>query len=121
MRTDTVIQNIETAIKWANGGIECPMTRKWAEDALTVIREQEPRLIKEERLMAYDMGYLELPDKVALEPVLIAYNEPVLKRVTLIRRDSKEELDCSEMGKSWRLWTSRPTEEQRGNAAWNEG
>lgn len=119
IQISSAIQNLETALKWSNGGEECQMPAKWAEETLALLREQTPQLITESRLMAYDVGFLDTPNEKPVEIVLITYANPKERKLTLVKRDgTKCTWDCADLGRTWRLWTAFPSEERRKQYGW---
>lgn len=91
-------------------------------DALSLLQAQAPRVMTLEEVheMAWDYCYLE--EEVIKDKVLQIYSGkyrikcitwPSIASCVLTFGDDA-------YGKSWRCWTSRPTDEQRESIPWND-
>ena len=97
-------------------------------DALALLKEQEPRV-----MTAEDMWTLKFNDTVIIEQKIPPLLIPAIVRDNIKHDDALEVLqvvtasmdgganaDYDYYGKTWRCWTSRPTDEQREKVKWDE-
>lgn len=92
------------------------------DDAIALLKAQEPRVMTLEDVLATEVVYVEYIGKAEIIPVLVnrrAHDRIVLVRAHLMGSPSLViyPLIC-EYGKYWRCWTSRPTDEQREATPW---
>lgn len=92
-----------------------------AHDALALLKRREPRVMTIGDLYSKDMGFFERKGEELVWPVLIARGGPESDRiVTIVYKDALDiKADCRLMNRTWRIWTSRPTKEQRDAVKWN--
>lgn len=99
-----------------------------AADALALLKEQEPRVLEYSEIEKNPLVWLEDNGKEDVIPALfLQYNgwnvEFALQApdewVDMIVRSAKVVSVERTYGVTWRAWSSRPTEEQRKEAAWN--
>lgn len=92
------------------------------EDALELLKAQEPRLMTLEEVKELNWDYCYLEEEVAKDKTLRAYigkhrvkcvTWPSIATCTLTYGDDS-------YGKRWRCWTEKPTEEQREAMPWDE-
>lgn len=93
-------------------------------DVLALLREQEPRVLTPEEIRsgAVEVAWVEDRDKAEVIPGIWfrLSNEGEDEAVDIHIRDGFVGARLAVYGKLWRCWTSRPTEEQRKAAAWDE-
>lgn len=104
---------------------ECPYDGKECfqrlkDDALELLKAQEPRVMTVGDLYGQDMGYYERKDEELVWPVLIARGGPDCDgTVGIVRKDAFEiKADCDLINQTWRLWTAYPTAAQREAVKW---
>jgi hypothetical protein len=102
---------------------DCVKAVGWLDDAIALLKAQEPRVMTMKEVLATEVVYAEDIDKAEIIPVLVsrrAHDRIVLVRAHLMGGPSHViyPLIC-EYGKRWRCWTSRPTDEQREKEPWN--
>lgn len=90
---------------------------KLHEDALALLKEQEPRvMMKEEIVLCTDWVWCEYTSGYQgwykIEEYVTDYG--------IIRWEDTTAEIVDDYGFRWRAWTSRPTEEQRKAVPWNE-
>lgn len=109
-------------LKWAiakaelTGHTSIALEPLW--DALALLREQEPRILKKSELTSWgDIMWLEergcIPRAAELDTFRSLYSFSVLRY-----EEPFEELPRM-YGKVWRCWTACPTDEQREAVAWD--
>lgn len=90
-------------------------------DALALLKAQEPRVMTLEEINAFDWDYCyleeeRLPGKVYRSTL----GNHALTCVTWPSiTTAKNTHGCDGYGKTWRCWTTRPTNEQREAEPWN--
>ena len=126
-----VIKGLETCLKgdpdtcfecpYFTGRIDC--SHKMNTDALTLLREQEPRVLTLEEIRSgtVEVVWLEDPDKPNVIPGIWfrLSNEGGDEAVDIHVMDGFVGARLAVYGKMWRAWTSRPTEEQRKAVPWD--
>lgn len=101
---------------------------KAIEDAISLLKEQEPRVMTLEEVEdALDsVVWVDRPlfDNLSNEYALIDSYSRKLQIVELrypfYDKDYRERSDYVTYGKTWRCWTSRPTDEQREAIPWKD-
>jgi len=102
----------------------CPYTETRCQehlcgDALDLLKEQEPRVMKPEEIPNYD-GAIYLEDFGEPEIVIAVYCRGVARRVKFAVRGTRSTIaGYDDYNKRWRAWTSRPTNEQRKAVPWD--
>lgn len=102
--------------------------QKWADDALALLKEQEPRVLTLEEVQALqnnDVVWLEDKGKPKIIPGIVKSRQlwphSVAMVTNFIRSDgctvTGGDEDC---GKRWRCWNKRPTDEQRKAVKWDD-
>lgn len=100
------------------GNVDCK--QKWADDALELLKEQEPRVLTLDDIAAWvrqkPMG--REPIYVEVKDLLGTWGAWMVDEIAsyLPETDLSSEL----YGKTWRVWSAKPTEEQRKEAGWND-
>ena len=105
---------------------EIPCTRALARDALELLKAQEPRVMTLEEVEdALDtVVWVDRPlidntsDEYALIDAYSRKTQIVELRYPFCDKDYRERADYATYGKTWRCWTSRPTDEQREAVKW---
>lgn len=96
---------------------------KAIEDAIDLLKSQEPRVMTLEEVKdgKWDYCYLEYDAVRGKEEQIFTGGK---HRITCVTWPSITSMRISpgdnEYGKRWRCWTSRPTEEQREAVKWND-
>lgn len=101
----------------------CNAINTYCSDALSLLKEQEPRVLTPEEIRsgAVEVAWVEDRDKVEVIPGIWfrLSNEGEDEAVDIHIRDGFVGARLAVYGKLWRCWTSCPTEEQRKEAAWD--
>ena len=86
-------------------------------DALSLLKEQEPRVMTKEEIIGWD-GYIwfEYKGMRAMKTVLINYG---MAREPFIGDYPTKELSWGTYHETWRAWTAQPTDEQRKAVKWD--
>ena len=124
MDRDDVIKRLERACQLVWNGEHCDIMD--ADDALTVsyaitdaiamLKAQDPRVMKIGEVLSWMNS-----DRVTREPIVIEIRSGVCAWIIDDEvRELPGEADLSSdlYGKTWRCWTSRPTDEQREAVKW---
>ena len=99
------------------------------DDALDLLKEQEARVLEYSEIEKHPLVWLEDNDKEDVIPALfLQYNgwsaefsrQSPDKYVDTIVRSAKVVADERTYGKTWRCWTSRPSEQQMRDTKWEE-
>ena len=89
-------------------------------DAISLLKEQEPRVMKLQEVHEMSWDYCYLEEEVIKDKVLRIYSGKY--RIKCITWPSIASCVLSfgdeAYGKRWRCWTSRPTDEQRKATPW---
>ena len=130
MDKETVITHLQIIHTWAEFARERDLQfftakylediAQWADDAISLLKEPEPRVMKLEDVKAFgwDYCYLEeerLPGKeyrsVCGDYALTCITWPCVASMRIQHGDNN-------YGKKWRCWTAKPTDEQRKAVKW---
>lgn len=106
------------------GTVACEKFRSWTdaiEQALALLKAQEPRVmtLEEVKMLDSDYYYLESmrsPGK-ELREIVGAYGLTCVTWPSITW--ARQTMGDSGYRKTWRCWTSRPTDEQREATPWN--
>ena len=94
------------------------------DDALALLKEQEPRVLTLEEIRSgtVEVAWIEDADKAEVIPGIWfrLSNEGGDEAVDIHIRDGFVGARLEVYGKLWRCWTSRPTDEQRKAVKWDE-
>ena len=94
----------------------CETLAPLLDDAITLLKEQQPRVMTLEEVLGGDECWIEG------KSVACGYGDAVLtcdgEHVDFYRPHSVYILDFYEYGLSWRCWTAKPTDKQREATAW---
>ena len=107
----------------ANGGDPEQCDRQAFKDALALLKEQEPQVLKLEEVEALPYGHVLIEtDKSGslrwLDALLFCKNANF--SFDFITLEGRARLLGTEYNREWRCWTSRPTDEQREAVKWDE-
>lgn len=105
----------------------CPELDQMHKDALSLLKAQEPRVMTLEEVEdALDtVVWVDRPlldnssDEYALIDAYSRKTQIVELRYPFCDKDYRERADYATYGKTWRCWTSRPTDEQRKAVKWD--
>ena len=118
---EKVIEGLEMSFRYSNVDESNTLVpQQLVLDALALLKAQEPRVMTSEEAASSKFGYLE-NDMYTYMPVFIYPGWGGLKHNVHMRAYvGCEALDMpiTEYGKTWRCWTSRPTDEQREKVKW---
>lgn len=114
------IRNIKFATMFKDQDTMIKISVKAAREICDLLEEQEPRVMTLDEVYNLHRGdciYLEIRDGIECNALMLyaCENYYVDFRSTDYKTISK---DTSLYQKRWRVWTSRPTEEQRKNTPW---
>ena len=91
------------------------------EDALILLKEQEPRVLTLEEVKAFDYDYCYLEEErspgkeyrtVCGRHKVTCITWPSITQMRIVRKDDT-------YGKTWRCWSAKPTDEQRKAVKWD--
>ena len=105
--------------------VECK--QKWADDALSLLKVQEARVMTLEEIEdALDnVVWLDIPGAENLADgfsLIMAYSRKngfVLLDSPFGDNPSQDRFEYTDYNKTWRCWTARPTDEQREAVKWD--
>lgn len=95
-------------------------------DAISLLKDQEPRVMKLEEVKAsigepiYFESHGTYMGKTGFWILPALFTESELMRYVYPQSSHYSELGLRAYGKTWRCWTSRPTDEQREAIPWND-
>ena len=91
------------------------------DDALAILKEQEPRVMDDALLLEYD-GAVWLENKRDTGTILSICKSADDRQFRFFSKNEWENVAYlrENYGKTWRCWTSRPTEEQRKAVPWED-
>lgn len=117
MREDA-IEKLEKAMMLSEAANECGVVLGYGtvEDALALLKAQEPRVIK-----VGDVRNWVNSDRVTREPIVFEIRGGVCVWIVddeVRGLPGEADLSSDLYGKTWRCWTSRPTDEQREAIPW---
>jgi len=98
--------------------------QKWADDALSLLKAQEPRVMTYDEMMKAEICFLEVKGIEEIDP-FIRYevdDKSYWSSPYTNNKDNPFELlaEQEEYSINARCWTSRPTDEQRASTPWSE-
>lgn len=103
-----------------NNGISIGCMVELMKDAHALLREQEPRVIPLEELLAYPVKW-----EFDTPPYLCTEEKDATRMWWRTWRDTYQSITCvgtmgsNNYGKEWRVWTLQPTDKQRKAVAWD--
>lgn len=120
-------------LKWAIAEAELTghtsITLEPLKDALTLLKDQEPRVLEYSEIEKHPLVWLEDNDKEDVIPALfLQYNgwsaefsvQAPDKYVDAIVRSAEVIADERKYGVTWRAWMAKPTNEQREAVKWDD-
>jgi len=119
-KVEHVINAFERVIEVFDGRISGPYFEAWmcaTKDALALLKAQEPRVMTLGEVRNWVNS-----DRVTREPVVIEIHGGVCAWIIddeVREIPGDENLSSDLYGKTWRCWTSRPTEVERKVTPWN--
>lgn len=92
----------------------------WLDDALALLKEQEPRVLAPSEAYTADFMYVEFDGVIT--PALRTSNEREGHRESYfaMQQLGGEWMRWDDYGKTWRVWSARPTDEQRKAVEWDD-
>lgn len=88
-------------------------------DALALLKEQEPRVLTLEEALKANPVWFETHGLVS--PAIIDHGESKAGFCVIVfGEDNWNDYPISQYNKTWRCWTSRPTDEQRKAVKWDD-
>lgn len=105
------------------GGYELRCMEHLMEDALALLREQEPRVMTLEEVKAMPYGHvlIETDKKDSLRWLdALLFSKNTNRSFDFITLEGRARLLEIEYNREWRCWTARPTDEQREAVKWGE-
>lgn len=123
---EKVIKGLED-IREDYENMRCKVSMAIIDDAIALLKAQEPRVMTLEEVQSSNEALtLEKRRTVCygLELVLhvaeLDYAEPPVEKFGIAGYEETIAFRDDEYGKTWRCWTSRPTDEQREAVKWND-
>ena len=100
--------------------VECK--QKWADDALELLKEQEPRVMTLEEIKEGEPYRLGVGKEFVTLPVICIhrYDDAQKPYITFVWKCGTFSWMSEDYGKIWRCWSAKPTDEQRKAVAWND-
>ena len=100
--------------------VECK--QKWADDALELLKEQEPRVMTLEEIKEGEPYRLGVGKEFVTLPVICIHREDDAQKpyITFVWKCGTFSWMSEDYGKIWRCWSAKPTDEQREAVAWND-
>ena len=86
--------------------------------ALALLKAQEPRLLRLDEIKVLGMMWLESRNGFVQPVICQNYEYAVDRSVEFIMIHGTICNSINTFGKLWRVWTSKPTDEQRKETAW---
>lgn len=84
--------------------------------AAALLKEQEPRVMALEEIPDAIFGWMEVSDRLIPCVLEDVYTDDTVGFANI--EDGHDYMLASDYGKTWRVWTSEPTEEQRKAVKW---
>lgn len=114
---EIIIEGLERRQRFKTpDGSSCVIPTNLLQDALILLKAQEPRVMTLEEALGGDECWIEGRSGAC------GYGDALLtddgERVDFYRPHSINTLDFYEYGLSWRCWTSRPDEKVRAETPW---
>ena len=116
-----VIARLEEAMLLSETANECKVTLGYGivEDALTLLKAQEPRVLTLEKMWEGEVYWFDCPGNFILRPVICnMYDRGDSSYLNFIWQHGNFSWKICEYGRTWRCWTSRPTDEEREAVKW---
>lgn len=126
-KLEKVIKGLECIQLAANKGwLVCGAPErmvKYADDAIALLKAQEPRVFNVGDFFGEEFGYLEYrtdsPGFSNFEPSPVLISDTDEENVTVIFRSaSVQKLPLDRMDKNWRIWSEYPTHELLRAVKW---
>lgn len=126
-KREKVIRSLETAVKnferysGDEYGREYDYARvevETLEDALALLKAQEPRVMDFDEVVSGDECWLEAVNGACGYADCYACTGTGEVQIFRCKYDNPQYITASDYLKTWRCWTQRPTDEQREAAAW---
>jgi hypothetical protein len=100
---------------------DCGKAVGWLDDAIALLKAQEPRVMTLEEVKTLDRDYyyfeaMRSPGK-ELREIVGAYGLTCVTWPSITW--ARQTMGDSGYGKTWRCWTSRPDEKRRAETPWN--
>ena len=90
-------------------------------DALVLLKAQEPRVMTLGKMREGEVYWFDCPGNFILRPVICnMYDRGDSSYLNFVWQYGNFSWKISEYGRTWRCWTSRPTEEQREVTPWTQ-
>ena len=127
---DKVISRLQIIRTWAdvgkkyNGiqGEDCLRdVVDWIDDALALLKAQEPRVLTLEEVLSFGAIYMDEPSNPTCLRMLYCYEVERDHGHIFVDSDGDKILyPAKEFNKTWRCWSSRPTKQQREAVKWDD-
>lgn len=93
-----------------------------ANDAYRLLKALEPRVMTLEEMRENEPYWFEAPGDFVMRPVICnMYDRGDSSYLNFVWQYGNFSWKLSEYGKTWRCWTSRPTDAQREATPWESG
>ena len=121
---EIIIEGLERRQRFKTpDGSSCVIPANLLQDALALLKAQKPRVMTLEEVTALPYGYVLIEtDKEGslrwVDALLFCKNTNF--SFDFITLEGRARLLGAEYNKEWRCWTSRPTDEQRKAAKWDD-
>lgn len=122
MDREKVIEHITDCVKIA----DCQINHNWVfvrtdilRDTLALLKAQEPKVMEFDDVVGGDECWLEAVNGVCGYADCYACTGTGEVQVFRCKYDNPQYIMAKDYLKTWRCWTSRPTDEQREATPWN--
>lgn len=134
-KREDVISHLQIIWTWAHMGsinrAEMQKVEQWMTDALELLKAQEPRVLtfgdviacssRKEWLWFEENAYGYIEESAMICAQIYGFVDScIVVNVPSQTLDETIELDSENYGKTWRCWSSKPTDEQREAVPWTE-
>lgn len=108
---------------------ECEKAVGWLDDALALLKAYQPRVLTLDEIEDGESYWFEGESywcsdgkEFVTRPVICVHREDDAQKpyITFVWQFGTFSWELEDYGKTWRCWTSRPTDEQRKAVKWDE-
>lgn len=102
-----------------DGNVDCK--QRWADDALELLKEQEPRVLTLDEIKEGEPYWLGAGKEFVTRPVICVHREDDAQKpyIMFVWEFGEFGWLSEDYGKTWRVWSAKPTDEERGKVAWD--
>lgn len=116
-KRESVIKEFKDNYRPYSPGYAHALVRNWAvRDAIDLLKAQEPRVMTLEEIPDAVFGWMEMFGQIIPCVLEDVYADDTVGFANI--EDGHDYMCASDYGKTWRVWTSRPSDEQREATPW---